>query len=447
MKDNFIDAQSIVKKAFKLGATQVVCHNRVDDVSSLRYRNKRIENIEDASTSTIAIQVIKGNKQGITSSQNESQLLRNLEKLIDSLEYLPEDKNITLPSEDDMLEELPVLEINDESEIGIDDLTKIVAAVEEGALSVSGIDITETVSISSYKSNREVIIAHSPQSIRNYQWKSSLFNLVGEFISVRGDSKIMGYDYLSTRFLEDLPNSFEFGENIANRIIKKINPQKIRSQMMPVLYDATVSKEILEAFISLISGPDLALGNSCLIDMLGKQVFDKSINIVESPHRPRGVRSSAIDGVGVPTDQIDLVKNGKLNHYLLDIYSANKLGKKYTPHTNLPIGGSIFTTNIMIEPSEIPREDLMNSLSRVLVVTDIIGHGFNKTTGDYSVGVAGLLYEGGEFITAIHEATIAGNFKEMFSKMVVASDFNSKTGIDAPSILIDQMTVAGGINI
>jgi PmbA protein len=198
-------------------------------------------------------------------------------------------------------------------------------------------------------------------------------------------------------------------------------------------------------FAGAISGASIARGVSFLKDKMGALVFDRSINIVDDPHRLRGLRSKPFDGEGVANRRWALVENGVLKTWLLDCASAKQLGLQTTGHAARGTGGppAPSPTNLYLEAGTLSPGDLMADIREGIYVTETIGMGVNGVTGDYSRGAAGFWIENGKLAFPVSEITIAGNLKDMFLRLTPANDLEFKHGTNAPTVRIEGMTVAG----
>lgn len=245
------------------------------------------------------------------------------------------------------------------------------------------------------------------------------------------------YWYTSARDPKELESAAEAGRTAARRTINRLGARKIRTTQCPVLYEAPVAASLLSHFISAVRGGALYRKASFLLDHIDKRVFADGITIGEYPHLPRAAGSASFDGEGVATQTRDIVQAGVLKSYVLESYSARKLGLETTGNA----GG---VRNLCITPGSRGLEDLMREMGTGLLVTELIGSGVNNVTGDYSRGVAGFWVEGGEIRHPVEEVTIAGNLKDMFMRIVeVGSDVDIRGNYRSGSILIDQVTVAG----
>jgi PmbA protein len=224
-----------------------------------------------------------------------------------------------------------------------------------------------------------------------------------------------------------------------------LKARKVATCQVPVVYDPRVAGSLLRHLVGAINGPAVARGTSFLKDKLGQQILPSGVTIIDDPHRPRGLRSKPFDGEGVANHRRALVKDGVLATWLLDLASARQLGLETTGHasrgTSSPPGPS--PTNLWLEPGPVTAQELIGDIREGFYVAELMGMGVNGVTGDYSRGAAGFWIENGAIAYPVSELTVAGNLKEMFRHLSAASDLTFKTGIDAPTLRIDGMTVAG----
>jgi PmbA protein len=213
---------------------------------------------------------------------------------------------------------------------------------------------------------------------------------------------------------------------------------------MPVLFDPRVATTLLGHFMAAISGSAIARKSSFLLDALGTQLFGKYVTIHDNPFRKRGLRSRAFDGEGLPVKPMDIVANGVLTTWLAESASARQLGIAPTGHAVRGVSGSpgAGPSNLFIQPGARGREEMIADVKQGILVTELIGQGVNGVTGDYSRGAAGFLIENGELGPAVAEITIASNLKQMFATLEPASDLRFRRGVDSPTLLVPEMTVA-----
>ena len=243
--------------------------------------------------------------------------------------------------------------------------------------------------------------------------------------------------YVSMRAGADLPRPEAVGDYAGRRALARLRGRKIDTLSVPVVFEAPVANGLVSHLVSAVSGGNLYRKSSFLLDSLGRQVFSPIVNIVERPHVPRALASSYFDDDGVATQDRDVVKAGVLQGYFLGTYSARKLGLKSTGNA----GGN---HNLILEPGELDLAGLIRRMGRGLLVTELMGHGINLVTGDYSRGASGYWVEGGEIRHPVEEITIAGNLRDMFRAIdAVGNDVLARGSRECGSLLIERMTIAG----
>jgi PmbA protein len=253
------------------------------------------------------------------------------------------------------------------------------------------------------------------------------------------------YDYHSTVHLADLDDAAGIGHSAGERAVVRLNPTRPKTAKLPVVYDSRVAGSLLGHLVGAINGVSVARGTTFLKDRLGTRIFLDTIEIHDDPRRVRGLRSRAFDGEGTPTAARDIVAAGVLTTWLLDSRSARQLGMQSTGHASRGTGGppAPGPTNLYLAAGEMPPAELMADIKLGLYVTEMIGMGVNGVTGDYSRGASGFMIRDGAIAEPVAEITIAGNLLEMFAHLTPANDLRFRRGMDAPTVRVEGMTMAG----
>jgi PmbA protein len=252
-----------------------------------------------------------------------------------------------------------------------------------------------------------------------------------------GESMQRDYWWSSARAAEDLESAAAVGRRAGERTVARLNARQIATCQAPVLFSAQSAAGLMRSLVSAITGASLYRRASFLLDRLGDGILPEFVRIHEVPHLPRGLGSAPFDGDGVATTPKDLVSEGVLRTYLLDAYSACRLGMQTTGNA----GG---VRNLHIDMGPLDRPALLREMGTGLFVTELMGHGTNPVTGDYSRGAAGFWVENGEIQFPVEEITIAGNLKDMFRGLrAVGNDCDFPGSTRTGSWLIDHMTIAG----
>ncbi|MDA9687729.1 metallopeptidase TldD-related protein [Candidatus Pelagibacter sp.] len=421
----------LAKKLGATDATAVVGHSISETVN---FRNRKLDESDRSDSLRVGLETYIGKKKsGITSSNlNEDNIKTLIERCIETTKITPEDEFNSLPDQDLLAKKINDLNLYDDDHIENNEKIKYLKEVEEAALEKKEIISTET-GFTEFKSN--FILASSDGFLNGY--KSSSFSASCVAIAKDShDNMERDYEFTSTCHLNDMLKPNQVGKIAAKKTIQKLNPKKIESEKISIIFDRRISKGILSAFASAISASSIARGTSFLKDKLNEKIFSNSINILDKPDIVKGLGSRYFDSEGVKTNELKLVDQGVLKHYLIDTYYGKKLNLK----SNGRSGG---ISNLFFEKGSISYENLLKLNPRILYITETIGHGSNLVTGDYSVGANGFMLENGVFKYPVSEITIAGNFKDMFKNITLADDLEFKYSTNAPTMLIEGMVVAG----
>ena len=426
-------ASYCIDLAKKLGASGVEVHVGSSISETVNFRNKKLDESNRSDNLGIDITTYIGKKKSSISSSNllKDNLNILIEKCVETTKNTPEDEFNSLPDKNLLAKEVKELNLYDESHIANDDKINYLSRLEVSASRDKKIVNTES-SFTEDKSN--FVLANSDGFCKGY--KTSSF--IASSVAVAKDDKSMerDYEYTLKCHLDDIKSAEELGKAAAEQTIRKLSPKKIGSEKIAIIFDKRIAKGMLSTFASAISSSSISRGTSFLKDKKKKKIFSDSINIFDKPDIIKGLGSQSFDSEGVKTDTLKLVEEGILKHYLVDTYNGKKLNLK----SNGRCGG---TSNLYFDNGKISYEDLLNSNSKCLYITETIGHGSNIITGDYSVGATGFLVENGEFKYPINEITIAGNFKSMFKNITLANDLEFEYSTNSPTMMIEGMVVAG----
>jgi len=247
----------------------------------------------------------------------------------------------------------------------------------------------------------------------------------------------------SARHLDDLDPAAEIGRKAGERAVARLDPKRPKPGRYPVLFDPRVSSTLLGHFSGAITGSSIARKTSFLQDKLGAQVFGSGVTIIDDPLRLRGLRSRPFDGEGVRVSRRELVSGGVLNQWIAESASARQLGIEPTGHAARGVGGApgASPSNLYMEAGPRSREELLAAYPEAVLIIELIGQGVNGVTGDYSRGAVGFMVRNGEIAEPVAEITIASNLIDMFATLEPASDLEFRRGIDAPTVLVPEMTV------
>ncbi|HUO94493.1 MAG TPA: TldD/PmbA family protein [Rhizomicrobium sp.] len=411
--------------------------------SSVSYRLGKLEDVERAESADLGLRVFVGERVAFVSSTDLSP--RGVgelpERAVAMARLAPEDKFAGLAPADRLAKTYPDLDIEDRSEPSADLLIERARAVEGAAMEIKGITNSEGGGASFGRS--AIALATSTGFFGRYAATSHSIGV--SVVAGEGTGMETDHDSASARHAVNLESPELVGRRAGERTVARLNPRKMKSKAMPVIYDPRVSAGIIGHFAGAISGASIARGVSFLKDKMGQAVFAPNITIIDDPHRLRGLRSKPFDGEGVRNKRTALIEGGVLKTWLLDCASAKQLGLQTTGHAARGTGGppSPSTTNLYMEPGKVEPHVLMEDIREGFYVTDLMGMGVNGVTGDYSRGAAGFFIENGKISYPVAGITIAGNLKDMFLHLVPANDLVFRYGTNAPTLRIEGMTVAG----
>ena len=424
----------LLDTAKKLGAESAAVMGGESTSINVTARLGKLESVERNESKSIGLQLIDNKRKVNLSSTNfnKDALIELVESAMSMIKSIPEDEFCGLADKEMLYKGDLDLDLVDNYIPENNNLLNNSIEAEDSALSINGVTNSEGAS-SSYSKNK-VFLATS-DGFYNYKEKTNYSSSIS-VIAGSGTKMERDYEYQSKVHNEDLDTPKNIGEVAANRAVSRLNPKKVKSNSVPIIFDPRVSGSLLSLFTGGISGQAVARGTSFLKDKMEETIFTKDIQIIDDPHVLRGQGSRTFDGEGVETKKIKLINNGALKSWLLSSQSARQLNLKTTGHSS-------GVSNLYMEPGNKSNTDLISSIKEGFYVTEMMGMSFNQVTGDYSRGATGFWIEKGEKTYPVSEVTIAGNIIDMYSMLTPASDLKLITGIDAPTILIEKMMVAG----
>lgn len=416
----------------------------VDGASlSLSTRLGKPEGLERSEAGDLGLRVFVGRRMAVVSSTDRSpRMIAELaERAVAMARAVPEDPFCGIAEPGQITQSWIDLDLNDPDEPSADALIEAAKATEDAARAVAGVTNSDGADASWSRSAVTLVASNGFAGGYGVSRRSlSVSVLAGEGTGMERD-----YAYHSTVYGSDLESPAEIGARAGRKAVAKLNPRKVKSQTVPVIFDPRLSGGFLGNLCGAISGAAITRGTSFLKDRLGQAVFAPGIQVVEDPHVRRGLRSKPFDAEGLPNHRRNLIEDGVLTTWILDLRSSRQLGLTPTGHATRGTSGppSPSPTNVYLAPGPLSPTELMADIKDGLYVTELMGQGVNGVTGDYSRGAAGFWIENGQIAYPVSEITIAGNLKDMFRRIVPASDLRLRYGIDAPTIRIDGMTVAG----
>jgi PmbA protein len=435
-------AQMLCDAATKAGADAADALYYCNAATSVSMRLGALEDVESSEGQDIALRVFVGQRSASvsTADMDAGELAKLVERCVAMAREAPEDIYAGLAPEELLTKgPIPDLDLDDASEADPQALRAAALAVEEAARAVAGVTNSEGGTAS--HSRTRIALATSHGFAGGYG--ASGHSLSASVIAGEGASMQRDYGWHSAHYLADLEGVAEIGTRAGTRAVSRLNPGKAPTGKLPILFDPRVSSSLVSHLLGAISGPAIARGTSFLLGKEEQILFDSAIVIRDEPHRPRGLRSRAFDGEGLPTAARDLVAGGKLTGWLLDTASAKQLGLTPTGHASRGGGASgVAVSNVHLTAGQVTPAALMADVIEGIYITELIGQGVNPVTGDYSRGASGFAIRNGELAEPIAEFTIAGNLIDMFSGLIPADDLAFRHATNVPTLRIDGMTVA-----
>ena len=415
---------------------------------SARVRLGQPELVEEAGQRGVSLRVLRGGRLAMTSTSDLSP--SGVERLVkDALELadLCESDPLMGPAPAELIGRPPYpdLDLYDEGIASIDAKEALDRATraERAALDADRrITLSEGATFSRTTRAHALVLSGGFEAVTRGSYASLS---VVPVVEDEGSKKRRGYYWTAKRHLADLEDEAFVGQEATRRTLAKLGARKVPTGTMPVVFDADAARSILGTFAGPLMGSSLWRRSSYLLDRLGTQVASPLVTIVDDPLIQRGPGSRSFDGEGLTSRRNYVVKNGRLETYLLDCYSARKLGLQPTASASRS-GGAIgpSTTNFILQAGETSRADVISRTERGLLVTEMMGFGFNAITGDFSRGAAGFFIEDGRITFPVSEVTISSNLDRMLQGIdLVGDDLELKSSTASPSFRVDAMTISG----
>lgn len=428
-------SEDVLKIAKRLGATSAEAEVSLSLGQNVSVRMSEVEHIEYNRDKGMSVTVYFGHRKGHASTSDLT--VKALEDTVAAAcniaKYTAEDAYCGLADAELMAVNPPDLDLYHPWTLSVDQAVAIARECEQVALNTDNrISNSEGASVSTGSG----FFAYSNSHGFTGGYYSSRHGISCSVIAESSNSMQRDYWYSTARDPSDLQSPTEIGRIAGERTVRRLHSKKIKTCQVPVLFEAPLASGLISSLISAISGGNLYRKSSFLLDSLGKQIASPLLNIQELPHIKKGLASSPFDNEGVATVSRRLVENGVLQGYVLSSYSARKLGMKTTGNA----GGN---HNLVITPGAHDFSGLLREMGTGLVVTELLGHGMNMVTGDYSRGAAGFWVENGVIVHPVEEITIASNMADMLKMIVgIGRDVVIQNSKQVGSILIERMTVA-----
>ena len=436
-------AQRLVEAAKRAGADAADAVAVRGVSHGVEVRDGKVEASERSEGDDVGLRVFVGRRQAVISTNDMSgdNAAQLAERAVAMARVAPDDKFVGLADPEALAKNFPDLDVLDPVVPSVSELERRAIAAEEAALAVNG--VTKSGGASASTGIGGMVLVTSTGFHGSYLRSSHGVSMT----AIVGDGTKMERDYAFTSALHasDLESPASVGKLAGERTVARANPRKVATCKVPVIYDPRVSNSLVGHVIGAANGASVARKTTFLKDSLGKQLFNSNIRIIDDPLRVRGLRSQSFDAEGVATVKRALIDKGVLTTWLLDCATARELGLQTTGHAHRGVSSSPSpgAYNLHMEAGDVSPEDLIADIKEGFYVTDLIGSGVNGVTGDYSRGAGGFWIENGKLTYAVSEITIAGHLFEIFKSLIPANDLTFKYGVNAPTVRVEGLTIAG----
>jgi len=440
-------AERLVAAARRAGADQADALAVRSISLSVEVRDGAVEESERSEGDDLGLRVIVGHKQAVVSTNDlKSDGLNALaERAVAMARAAPDDRFAGLADArqlaHDVAQAAAALDLLDPDMPDVRTLEERAREAEAAGLAVHGVSKSGGASASAGIGGLVLVTSHGFHGASiGSRHGISMTAIAGDGTGMERD-----YDFSSTLHASDLENARTIGRHAGERAVKRLNPRKVTTRRVPVVFDSRISGSIVGHLASAANGSSIARKTSFLREKLGQKIFASGINIIDDPLRPRGLRSRPFDAEGVAGRKRHLVEDGVLKTWILDCATARELELETTGHAQRGVSStpSPGPSNLHMTPGDKTPDELIADIADGFYVTDMIGMGVNLVTGDYSRGASGFWIENGECTYPVSEVTIAGHLSEIFASLTPANDLVFRYGTNAPTLRVEGMTVAG----
>ncbi|WP_102961503.1 TldD/PmbA family protein [Mangrovicella endophytica] len=433
-------AERLIDTALKSGADAADAAVMRSSSRSASVRLGAVESTESSESEDLALRVFVGRRVATVSADVSTEIGPLVERAVAMAKVSPEDPFAGLADPDRLCDGDLDLDLYDPTEVPTEALVEAALAAEDAARAVPGITNSGGAGASAGTSGLVLVTSTGFAGAR----RRSGFSRSVSVIAGEGTGMQRDYDFDSRIHYGDLDPAEAIGRRAGERTARRVGPQKVETGRYPVIFDPRISRGVVGHILGAINGAAIARGTSFLKDRMGGRILPADVSIIDEPLLRRRSGSRPFDGEGIRGDSLPLVENGVLRNWLLDTATAKELGLTTNARASRSSSGvSPSASNVIVTPGSRSPAALIGSISRGLYVDELIGHGADLVTGDYSRGASGYLIENGELTVPVSELTIAGNLKDMLLDLALADDLDERFSIVAPTMLLGTMTVAG----
>ena len=436
-------AERLVAAARKAGADAADAVAVRSMSLGIEVRDGAVEESERAEGDDLGLRVLVGKRQAVVSTNDmgSDNIATLADRAVAMARAAPEDKYAGLADESLLAHKFPDLDLIDHALPTVAKLEEMARAAEKAGKAVKGVAKSGGASASAGIGGMVLVTSHGFRGA----YLGSRHSISMEAIAGQGTGMERDYDYSSALHAADLESPEEIGRNAGERAVARLNPRKVSTQKVPIVFDRRIAGSIVSHLASAANGASVARKTSFLRDKMGQKLFADGISIIDDPLRKRGLRSHPFDGEGVAGKRLALVEDGTLRSWILDCATARELGLTTTGHAQRGVSSvpSPGPSNLYLEPGRLSPDEMIADIKSGFYVTDLIGMGANMVTGDYSRGASGFWIENGKRTYPVSEVTIAGHLLDIFRNMTPANDLEFRYGANAPTLRLEGLTVAG----
>ena len=410
---------------------------------SVEVRDGAVEESQRSEGDDLGLRVLVGHKQAVVSTNDliGADFDALAERAVAMARVAPDDRFAGLADPALLAKTFPALDLLDPDMPTVGALEARAREAEAAALAVPGVSKSGGASASAGIGGTVLVTSHGFHGASI----GSRHSIAMSAIAGDGTGMETDYDFTSTVHASDLDSAAEIGRSAGERTVERLNPRKVSTRRVPVVFDQRVANSLIGHVASAANGASVARKSSFLREKLGQQIFGRTIEIVDDPLRVRGLRSRPFDAEGVATSARKLVEGGVLKTWFLDSATARELNMQTTGHANRGVSStpSPGPTNLHLVAGDKSPDELIAEIEDGFFVTSLIGMGVNLVTGDYSRGASGFWIENGKKTFPVSEVTIAGHLSDIFKSLTPANDLVFRYGTNAPTVRLEGLTVAG----
>ena len=438
-------AASIAEGAVKRGASaaEVIIRQRTE--LSVGVRLGEVETLQESTDQGLGLRVlIDGRQASVSGSDFSREAVASLmEEVVELARLTSPDDTAGLPDPQDLATSIPDLDLWDEAivELSTEDQIEMALRAERAAQAYSS-QISNFDGGGFESAYGSVILANSLGFAGEFRATSC--SLASVPVATENGKMQRDYWYDVRRKLSEMDSPEEIGGMAARRTLRKLGSRSVPTQSVPVVLEPTMARDLLGDVFNAASGESIFRKASFLVGQLGERIASERLTVIDDGVLPRGLGSRPFDGEGLPTRRTVVINGGVLESYLLNSYTARKLGLRSTANAGRGLSGApgVEAGNLYIEPGAYSPDEIIRSVSKGLLITELLGFGVNIVTGDYSRSAGGIWIENGELTFPVQGVTIAGNLKEMLNAIeMVGNDLDFRGSVVAPTLLIGKMTI------